>query len=103
VEGTAVRRIQRRERPEPSTAWLASAFAFLTTAAGTATGSLTLSSGAAVRPLDLWIATAGLLVTAALCFLAHWDVNRGRKAKRYEIEELLASEAMEGPQAGPPS
>lgn len=40
-----------------------------------------------MRPAELWIITAGLLLAASLCFIAHWDVNRGRKIKEREIKE----------------
>jgi hypothetical protein len=32
-----------------------------------------------------WIAAALCLVLAAICFLSHWDTNRGRKGKMVEI------------------
>lgn len=82
------RQIRERDRPEPSNVWQTGAFAFLTCAIGTVIAALTLSADAALRPSDLLIASGGLLVAAALCFAAHWDVNRGRRTKQREIEEL---------------
>jgi hypothetical protein len=32
-----------------------------------------------------WIVTALCLALATLCFLSHWDTNRGRKRKTIEI------------------
>jgi hypothetical protein len=77
--GGRTRQIRERERPEPSNVWQTSAFAFLTCAAGTIVAALTVSEHAAIQAPGLWIITAGLLLAAALCFAAHWDVNRGRR------------------------
>lgn len=83
-----VRQIRERERPEPSSVWLSGAFAFITCAVGTIIAALTLSAGAVVRPSELWIATGGLGLAGTLCLAAHWDVNRGRRAREREIEEV---------------
>jgi hypothetical protein len=82
------RQIREREKPEPSSVWQTAAFSFLTCAAGTIVAALTVSEHAAIRASGLWIVTAGLLLAALLCFAAHWDVNRGRRTRQREIEEL---------------
>jgi heme/copper-type cytochrome/quinol oxidase subunit 3 len=83
---------EKREWPEPSAVWLSAAFFFLACAAGTLTAALTLSPESGVHPSQLWIATVALIVISVVCFLAHWDVNRGRKPKRYEVKELPRDE-----------
>jgi hypothetical protein len=86
----AVRRYRREcERPEPSNVWQTSAFAFLTCAAGVGIAAVTRSADAAIRTSELWIVTVALIFAAALCLIAHRDVNRGRKSRIYEIEEDL--------------
>jgi hypothetical protein len=46
----------------------------------------TLSEATPITKSQLaWIVTALCLALAALCFLSHWDTNRGRKGKVIEI------------------
>lgn len=82
------RQFRERERPEPSVVWqtLGVTFAGFAFAAGLA--ALTLPSQLAVRPVDLWIIAAGLVLAAVLCLAAHRDVNRGRRSRWIELEEL---------------
>jgi hypothetical protein len=54
----------------------------------TGLAALTLSPRLAVRSVDLWIAAAGFALAAVLCFAAHRDVNRGRRSRWIELEEL---------------
>jgi hypothetical protein len=89
VERTRIRRVEERDLPEPSDLWLTAAFFFLGCAVTTVTAALTLSRDAVVSPSVLWITTPWPIFVAGLCFLAHIDVNRGRRVKRYEIEEGL--------------
>jgi hypothetical protein len=65
---------------------MAIAFASFAFAAGLA--ALTVADGASLRPSELWIGAALLLLCAALCGAAHIDVNRGRTSKEREIEEI---------------
>jgi membrane protein implicated in regulation of membrane protease activity len=51
-------------------------------------GALTVSGDAAIKPAVLWVLTSAFVALAATCFLAHWDVNRGRRTRQYETEEL---------------
>jgi hypothetical protein len=37
------------------------------------------------KPQLAWIVAGLCLLVAALCFLSHWDTNRGRKGKVIEI------------------
>jgi hydrogenase-4 membrane subunit HyfE len=92
IERSPIRRVEKREQPEPSSVWLTAAFALLSCAAATLVTSLTLSPGAAVRPSELLITAVGLVAMGLLCLCAHWDTNRGRKPKRYEIRELPGDE-----------
>jgi hypothetical protein len=82
------RQVRETERPEPSVVWqtLGVTFAGFGFASGLA--ALTLSAQLAVRPVDLWIATAGFALAVVLCFAAHRDVNRGRRSRWIELEEL---------------
>jgi hypothetical protein len=88
----STRLVRKRDLPEASTVWLGAGFSFLTSAAGVLTACLTLSAEVAVSTRDLLIVTASLLVASVLCFLAHWDVNRGRRIKSFEVEESREEE-----------
>jgi len=83
-----VRRIEQCERPEPSGVWLAAAFACLSCAAAVVIAVLTLAPDAPVRSSELLIVAVSLIVIAVLCFLAHWDSNRGRRPRRYEVKDV---------------
>src|SRR6476646_4023625 len=83
--------VQEREQPRVSEIWLRFSAGFLFCAIGTCISALTLSQEVEMRPSELWIVTGGLLLAATLCFLAHWDVNRGRRVKEREIKEKAAS------------
>jgi transposase InsO family protein len=87
MDGT-IRRWRKRERPEPSVVWQTVGILFVGLAATGATCALTLPGDAAIAPSELWIMTGALAVLAVTCFIAHWDVNRGRRAKEYETEDL---------------
>lgn len=86
------RQIRKRERPGPSSIWQGFAIAFLFCAIGALFTSATLSAEVAVSPLVFWVTAFWIFLVAALCFLAHWDVNRGRRAKEWEIEEVPGDE-----------
>jgi len=86
--GHKKRRWRKRESPEPSFIWQTGAIAFLTSTIGVVLLALTVADDARVSPAQLWVAAGGLILAAALCFAAHWDVNRGRRSKEYEAEEL---------------
>jgi hypothetical protein len=46
----------------------------------------TLSADAPITKSQLaWIIAALCVALAVLCFLSHWDTNRGRKRKTIEI------------------
>lgn len=87
ADGT-VRRWRKRERPEPSVVWQTVGILFVGLAVTTATCAFTLSDDAAIAPSELWILTGALSALAVTCLLAHWDVNRGRRVKEYETEDL---------------
>jgi len=57
-------------------------------AIGTGVAALTLADDVAIRPAELWIATGGLFALAVTCFVAHLDVNRGRRSREYVIEPV---------------
>lgn len=86
------RELRERERPEPSVVWQTLGVAFAGFAFATGLAALTLSESLAVRPVDLWIATAGFVLAAVLCCAAHRDVNRGRRSRWIEREELPPAE-----------
>lgn len=82
------RRVTRRIReiPEPSTVWRGAGAVFVGIAVAVAITAATLSDDAPVTKSQLaWIITALCVALAVLCFLSHWDTNRGRKRKTIEI------------------
>jgi hypothetical protein len=81
-----VRHWREREQPEPSAVWQTVAIVFAGFGFSAAIGALTIPQDA-MRSADLWLGAAAFAALAIACFLAHWDVNRGRKSRRYEIEE----------------
>ncbi len=86
--GASQRRFTRhiRELPEPSTAWRGAGAVLVGIAVGVAIFAATLSEEAPISKAALgWIAAALCLGLALLCFLSHWDSNRGRKGKMVEI------------------
>lgn len=55
-------------------------------AVGVAIFAATLSEDTPISKSQLaWIAAGLCLALAALCFISHWDTNRGRKRKVVEI------------------
>lgn len=86
--GGRVKRWRKRDRPEPSVVWQTVAILFVGFAFAAAIGALTVSKDAVIKPVELWILTGAFLALSVSCFLAHWDVNRGRRTKQYETEEL---------------
>lgn len=83
-----IRHWRERERPEPTVVWQTLTITFVSFAFGAGVAALTVPGDAVVRPSELWIACAGFILAAALCLAAHRDVNRGRKSKEYEVEEI---------------
>jgi hypothetical protein len=82
------RHVRERERPEPSAVWQTLGITFVGFGLTAAVAALTIAGGAAVGRGEFWIAAAGFLLAAALCFAAHRDVNRGRRSRWVEVEEL---------------
>jgi hypothetical protein len=68
------------------------AIVFLGFAFAAAIGALTVPDEIAVRPSELSISAVAFAALATVCFLAHWDVNRGRRSKWYETEEVLSAD-----------
>ncbi len=81
--------ITRREReiPHVSGVWLTAGFASGTFAAGVVITASTIPKAVAIGTSVLWTIAASFSVIAVICFIAHWDVNRGRKVRHSEIEE----------------
>ncbi len=82
------RRITRRVRliPEASSIWLVVAVTLVGIAASAAFFASTLADDAPITKSALGWAIAAVLVAFAIgCLLAHFDVNRGRKSKTFEI------------------
>lgn len=86
------RQVRERERPEPSVVWQTLGVAFGGFAFASTLAALTLSEKPAIRPFDLWIIAAAFVLAAVLCFAAHRDVNRGRRSRWIELEELPPTE-----------
>jgi hypothetical protein len=59
----------------------------LTVAAAAALTAVGLTNSWRISEAVLWTVSGASLVLAAVCFIAHWDVNRGRKIKRSIVEE----------------
>ena len=75
-----------RELPEPSTVWRGAGAVLIGIAAGLAAFAAALAEDAPITKSTLGWVVAGLcLALACLCFLAHWDTNRGRRGKTIEI------------------
>jgi hypothetical protein len=75
-----------RELPEPSTTWRGAGAVLVGIAVGVAIFAATLTEDAPISKSQLaWIVAGLCLALAALCFLSHWDTNRGRKGKVIEI------------------
>lgn len=91
------RQVRERERPEPSVVWQTLAITFAGFAFAAGLSAVTIPSDGAIRPAELWIVAAGLLLAAALSFAAHLDVNRGRKSKWVEVEELPSGQQKDPP------
>lgn len=91
------RHVRERERPEPSVVWqtLAITFAGFSFAAGL--GALTLAGSVAIGPGELWVAAAGFMLAAVLCLVAHRDVNKGRRSRWIEVEELPSGQQKDPP------
>jgi anti-sigma-K factor RskA len=82
------RRVTRRirELPEPTTVWRGAGAVLTGIAVAVAISAATFSEGTPITKAQLaWIITGLCLALAALCFLSHWDTNRGRKRKVIEI------------------
>jgi hypothetical protein len=93
--GVPRRRFTRhiRELPEPSTAWRGAGAVLVGIAVGVAIFAATLSENAPISKATLaWIAAGLCLALALLCFLSHWDSNRGRKGKMVEIVDEEAGD-----------
>jgi hypothetical protein len=84
----ARRQVRERERPEPSVVWQTLGVTFGGFAFAAALAAVTIGGRTPVRVIDLWIVTAGFALAAVLCFAAHRDVNRGRRSRWIELEEL---------------
>jgi hypothetical protein len=74
------------QKPDPSTAWRDAGWAAVAIAATAMLAAVLSNAEIPMIPLP-WAIGASSLSVAGLCFLAHFDVNRGRKAKRSEIIE----------------
>ena len=62
-------------------------WAALTFAASVVLTASTVSRSVGVGKPVLWTTAIASLIVATICFVAHWDVNRGRKVRHSEIEE----------------
>lgn len=86
--GVSERRFTRRirELPEPSTAWRGAGAVLFGMAVAVGIFAATVSEATPISKSALsWALTGLCLALAALCFLSHWDTNRGRRGKVIEI------------------
>lgn len=82
------RRWREREKPEPSAFWQTLAVLFAGIAVTSFIAALTLPDQSEVLSLALWLLSVACAAQAITCFCAHWDVNRGRRSREFETEEL---------------
>jgi len=75
------------EKPDPSTVWRGAGGVAVAIAATAIVAALTVTKGDTVDISLPWAIAIAALVVAGLCLGAHFDVNRGRKAKHSEIME----------------
>jgi hypothetical protein len=90
------RQVRERETPEPSAVWQTLAITFVGFTFTAALAALTVPEGVAIGPGEIWVAAAGFLLAAGLCFAAHWDVNKGRRSRWIEVEELPSAQQKDG-------
>jgi len=88
AQGTRFRQREERERPEPTAVWQTVGVVLIGFSVSAALAAVTISEDAVVTRRELWLLTAALLIWGATCLLAHLDVNRGRRARRFEVREL---------------
>lgn len=81
-------RWREREKPEPSVFWQTLAIFFAGLAGASFIAALTVPDKSATLSLALWLLSGAFALQALICICAHWDVNRGRKSREYETEEL---------------
>jgi hypothetical protein len=77
---------QEREMPDESSVWFNLGFAAISIAAGAATAAATVVHDPIIEAV-LWTVAACAALAALSYFLAHHDVNRGRRVKRSEVIE----------------
>ncbi|HEX6781466.1 MAG TPA: hypothetical protein VF125_05480 [Solirubrobacterales bacterium] len=82
------KQIRESEKPEPSVIWQTLGIVFAGFAFAACLAALTLAGEGAVRASELVIGAGGFCLAALLCFAAHHDVNRGRRSKCIEVEEV---------------
>lgn len=75
------------EKPDPSTVWRGAAGVAVAIAAAAMLTAITVPRVNVPKISFPWAIGIGAVVVAAICLFAHYDVNRGRKAKRAEIVE----------------
>lgn len=82
-----VRRVRKREKPSPSSVWQTVAIVFLGFAFATGVSALTVADDVGVSVSELWVSTVALTFLGSICLFSHWDSNRGRRVREYEVEE----------------
>jgi uncharacterized membrane protein YkvI len=91
------RQVREFERPEPSVVWQTLAITFAGFGFSAVLGALTIAGEETVGRGELWVGAAGFLLATVLCFAAHLDVNRGRRSKWVEVEELPSDQQKDPP------
>lgn len=106
LPGTPQRRFTRRirELPEPSTAWRGAGAVLVGVAVAMAIFAATLAEDAPISKAQLgWVGAGLCFALAGVCFLSHWDANRGRKGKTIEIVDERCDPAMPEEGLEPPT
>jgi protein-S-isoprenylcysteine O-methyltransferase Ste14 len=86
-----IRHWREREKPAASVIWQTVAIVIVGFAFAGALAALTLADNMQIRASELWIGAVAFALLSITCFLAHWDVNRGRRSRDVEIEERPAA------------
>jgi hypothetical protein len=77
-----------REVPRASSIWLHAALAVLPIAATVVLAALTVNPESAISLSLLLFVVAGFCIAITVIFLlSHWDTNRGRNTRAYEIRK----------------
>lgn len=75
----------RREMPKETDRWFHIGCTLLVFAGTVAIAAATVASGSTVHPQTLWVAAGLIAIGTIPIFVAHREVNRGRRMTDYEV------------------